>query len=114
MKILNLTQNTAIAESVKIASTPLSRMIGLLNRSALDSHEALIIYHCRSIHMFFMRFAIDVIFVDRMNRVVGLVEGIKPFHLSPIFFKASYVIELKAGTIRETKTRAGDQVRLAD
>ena len=112
MKIRNLTQNTLIASQANIAATPLSRIIGLLNRSSLNPEEALIIQRCQSIHMFFMKFSIDVIFVDRADCVVGLVQGIKPYQLSPIFFKASYAIEVQEGVIRESKTQLGDQLQL--
>jgi uncharacterized membrane protein (UPF0127 family) len=60
--------------------------------------------------MFFMRFAIDAIFVDKQDRVVGLVERIKPFRLSPVFFHARDVIELAPGTITATKTALGDHL----
>jgi hypothetical protein len=112
MKIINQSRNTIIADHVIMAQTISSRMVGLLNRSSLNEREALIITKCRSIHMFFMRFAIDAIFVDKNNIVVGLVDNIKPFQLSPIFFKASYVIEAPAQTIFRTKTCLGDKLEI--
>ena len=60
--------------------------------------------------MFFMKFTIDAVFVDNNKIVVGLAEGIKPFEMSPVFFKARDVIEVPAGKIRETKTQIGDQI----
>ena len=57
-----------------------------------------------------MRFSIDVIFADRNNRVVGLVEGIKPFGLSKVYWEASYCIELSSGAIAKSKTKIGDQL----
>ncbi|OGX08096.1 MAG: hypothetical protein A2Z88_07345 [Omnitrophica WOR_2 bacterium GWA2_47_8] len=113
MKILNLTKNTVIASDVKIADTLATRGVGLLNRRIITEDQALIIKPCQSIHMFFMRFPIDVIFVNAENNVEGIVADIKPFQLSPIFFKASYAIELKSGRIRTTKTRVGDRISLA-
>ena len=110
--IVNLTRNTTIASNVKIAQDTLSRMKGLLGTKEFPSGEALVITHCQSIHMFFMNFPIDVIFCDKQNKVIGLCNGIKPFELSPIFFKASYAIELPAGTVATTQTQAGDQVQL--
>jgi len=110
--IVNLTRNTTIASNVKIAQDTLSRMKGLLGTKEFPSGEALVITHCQSIHMFFMNFPIDVIFCDKQNKVVGLCNDIKPFALSPIFFKASYAIELPAGTVATTQTQAGDQVQL--
>ena len=108
--IHNTTKNTVIASKGAIANTFLSRMIGLLNRKLLSSGEALVITHCQSIHMFFMRFAIDAIFVDKNGYVVGLVQRIKPFQLSRIFFRASYVIETPEGGIVQTETSIGDKI----
>ena len=110
MKIVNRTRQCTLADKVAVADSFSSRMTGLLNRDTLDVGEALIITHCQSIHMFFMRFAIDVIFVDRADRVVGLVKNIKPFRLSGIYFKANNVIELPAGAIDQSKTALGDQL----
>jgi uncharacterized membrane protein (UPF0127 family) len=89
-------------------------MKGLLGRKDFPQGEALVITRCQSIHMFFMNFPIDVVFCDRQNKVVGLCQEIKPFYLSPIFFKASYAIELPAGTIASTKTQLGDQLNKGD
>ena len=110
--IINLTQNTTIASQVKVAGDPGQRMKGLLGVEQFPQGQALVITHCQSIHMFFMRFPIDVIFCDRQNKVVGLCQEINPFCLSPIFFKASYAIELPSGTIALSKTQPGDQIQL--
>lgn len=110
MVIKNQTKNTTIARKVVIADTFLSRMVGLLNRDSLFENEALVITRCQSIHMFFMRFPIDVLFVGKDNRVVGLVENIKPFRLSPIFFKSNYAVELCSGTIAKTRISIGDEL----
>ena len=64
--------------------------------------------------MLFMRFPIDVIFVDKNDRVVGLVAHIKPFRLSPIFFQSQYAIEVSEGVIEQTKTAVGDQIEIKD
>jgi len=112
--IINTTKNTVIARRGAIADTFLSRMTGLLNRKTLLPGEALIITRCQSIHMFFMRFAVDAIFVDKHHCVVGLVTGIKPFRLSPIFFRSSYVIEVPEGIIAQTKTSRGDKIEIKE
>lgn len=103
-----------IAQNACLADAFWTRMKGLLGREEIPAGEALVITKCRSIHMFFMRFAIDAIFVDNQHRVVGLIEGIKPFRLSPIFFRSSYVIELRAGTVAATKTSVGDHMEWLD
>ena len=86
-------------------------MKGLLGRGEFPTGEALIITQCQSIHMFFMKFPIDVIFCDDENRVVGLCQEIKPFCLSPIFFKACCAIELPSGMIAASKTQIGDYIK---
>ena len=110
MKIFNKSKNTVIAQNARLADTFSTRMKGLLGRGGISADEALVITKCQSIHMFFMRFAIDAIFVDKQSRVVGLVANIKPFRLSPIFFHAQYVIELTPGTIAATRTALGDRL----
>lgn len=110
MRIINQTQNTIVAKRAALADTMLSRLVGLLNRRSLDADEGLVITQCRSIHMFFMKFAIDVIFVDRKGIVVGLVPAIKPFGMSPYFWRADRAIEVPVGTISVSQTQAGDKI----
>ncbi len=112
MKVVNKANNSIIAQNVMVADTFLTRVVGLLNRKSLPKDEALIITKCNSIHMFFMRFAIDVIFIDKNNQVVGLVERIKPFCLSRIYFKAVSAIEFAEGIIAEKKVSIGDQLEI--
>ena len=110
MRIINQTKKQIISENARLADTALSRVIGLLNRGSLSAGEGLVITQCRSIHMFFMKFSIDVIFVDRKNAVIGLVKRIQPFCMSPYFWRASCAIELPAGAIDATQTVIGDTV----
>jgi uncharacterized membrane protein (UPF0127 family) len=112
MPILNQSKASVIATTVKVAGTPSERMKGLLGRSSLDQDEALVITACQSIHMFFMKFAIDVIFVDSKGKVVGLCPNIQPFHLSPIFWRAHKAIEVPVGRISSSQTSIGDQISI--
>ena len=112
MKITNKTKNTVISVKASKADNFFTRMIGLLNRSTLNQGEGLIITHCNSIHMFFMRFAIDCIFVNKENKIVGLVENIKPFRLSRIFLQSSFVIEVPVGTIGQSNSSIGDEIEI--
>ena len=112
MKIINTTRRTILAERAEVADSFYSRMVGLLKRKSFVAGEALVITHCQSIHMFFMKFAIDVIFADKNDRVVGLVRNIKPFRLSPVYFQASYAVEIPAGIIERSGTVCGDQLTL--
>ena len=112
--IQNVSRNTVLADKATIADSFVTRMVGLLNRKNLSAGEALVITRCQSIHMLFMRFAIDAIFVDKDDRITGLVPGIKPFMFSQIFFKSRYVIELPTGIIVQSESRLGDQIKIIE
>jgi len=113
MKIINKNRNITLAENAVIAGTPLKRMIGLLGYRQFEQGQALIIKPCNSIHTFFMRFAIDVIFVDSNNKITKIIHNMRPFRISAIYLNALFTIELPAGTLEETSTQAGDYVILA-
>ena len=112
MKIINQTKDTVLAKEVIIADTFLKRIKGLLGRKDFLPGEALIIKPCNSIHTFFMRFPIDVLFVDKDNRVLKALSSVKPFRLTSIYFQASFVIELPSGTIQSTLTCKGDTLQI--
>lgn len=110
MGIINQTRNAVLAQNVRKANTPWLRMRGLLGQKALLDGEAMVIEPCNSVHMFFMRFAIDVVFISRNNVVVGCCCNLKPFQLSPVFWDSYCAIELPAGKIESTQTQIGDKV----
>jgi uncharacterized membrane protein (UPF0127 family) len=108
--IINKTNNKIIANTVYLADTPFKRMKGLLGRSNLKALEAMVIKPCNSIHTFFMRFAIDVLFVNKEDKVVKCIANMPVFRLSPIYLSSRFVVELPAGTIQATNTIEGDQI----
>lgn len=112
MKIINQTKDTVLAKEVIIADTFLKRIKGLLGRKDFLPGEALIIKPCNSIHTFFMRFPIDVLFLDGRNRVIRALKDIPPFHLSGIYFSSRHAIELPAGVIASTATEEGDTLQI--
>ena len=108
MRIRNSGKNTVLSGDCKAADTFFSRFMGLMGKKELKPGAGLLISPCNSIHMFFMRFPIDAVFLDRAGKVVYIVEGIKPWRLSPIVRKAHSVLELPAGTVKSTLTKVGD------
>lgn len=112
MRLLNKTKNTCLAQDVIMARTFFARAKGLLGRRQFKGPQAIVLKPCSSIHTFFMRFPIDVIFIDRDNKVIGAISSIRPFRLSPIFFNSRFAIELPSGTLKSTSTQAGDTVLL--
>lgn len=99
-----------MADKVVLADTIFSRMRGLLGRKNLSAGEALILKPCDSVHTFFMRFPIDVAFVDRDNRLIGIIHSMPPSRLSRIFWKAKFAIELPPGTLKATSSQLGDAI----
>ncbi len=108
MIITNMTRQVKLADRATVAASHFQRMKGLLGRTGLVSGEALILKPCGSVHTCFMRFTIDVIFVDRHNRVVKALSRMAPGRMSGIYFTASFCIELPEGTIESTATQIGD------
>ncbi len=98
----------------KIADSFGSRGIGLLNRKSLAADEGLIIIPNNSVHCFFMRFTIDVIFASKEQVIVGMYPRMKPWRVSKIYGKAHYTIELPEGTIERTNTQIGDKLEWRD
>lgn len=108
MRIINKDKNTILAEEAVIADTVLKRIKGLLGKKGLKSGEAIILEPCNSIHTFFMRFTIDIVFVDKQNKVIKAISGIKPWRITGVYFPSRLCIELPPGTIKSTLTSYGD------
>jgi uncharacterized membrane protein (UPF0127 family) len=85
-----------VCERCFLAETFWTRLRGLIGRASLPRDEGMVFRGAGSIHMFFMRFAIDAVFCDRELRVVKVVRGLKPWRLAAAR-GASVVIELASG-----------------
>lgn len=95
---------------IKKADTFVGRFLGLMFRRSLPEREALWLIPCNSIHMFFMRFSIDVVFLDKQNNIVKLAEHVRPWSMIPPVRHAHSALEFPAGTIRRQDLRRGDQI----
>lgn len=102
-----------MAEHLVLANTALKRLRGLLGRAALSPQEALWLRPCNSVHTWWMRFAIDVIFLDRELRIVRLVENLRPFRLTRPSRQAVSVIEMAAHSITRLNLQVGEQLRVS-
>jgi uncharacterized protein len=112
IQIFNQTRDRLLADRGELARSFWARGRGLMGRAALPQGFALVIYPESSIHTFFMRIPIDVLFVGRDHRVVALREAMPPSRLfagvAP--WRGQYVIEMPAGVIAATGTQIGDQL----
>lgn len=95
------------------ADTMWTRMRGLLGRGALSPSEGLWISPCTSIHMFFMRFPIDAVFIDEKLQVVRVCEDLKPWRMARGGKFAHSVLELPPGKAAFFNIRVGDKLAIA-
>lgn len=98
-----------VCERGVLAVTAWTRSKGLLGRSGLDPGEGLWIQPTGSIHMWFMRFAIDVVYADKEGRVLKLVRGIRPWRMSACR-GAKVALELPVGAIDRAGVEVGDHL----
>src|SRR5271165_7199560 len=108
--VVNTTRHTMLGEQISVAGTSLSRLLGLLGKRRLEPSTGLLIIPSQAIHTVAMRFAIDVVFLDRAWRVVHLRRAMAPFRMTGLHWKARCVLELPAGVIAQTSTALGDQL----
>jgi uncharacterized protein len=101
-----------VVERCSIADKPWSRMRGLLGRSSLDSGEGLLLRPCGSVHMAFMRFAIDVVFLDRELSVIDVVPELRPWRMAGRR-GAKVALELPAGEAARRGIEPGQRLSLA-
>jgi uncharacterized membrane protein (UPF0127 family) len=109
---LVLSRDDAIAcKRCDVADTPLTRLKGLLGRKELAAGEGLLLHPTSTIHTFFMRFPIDVVFLDGELRVLGLATNLRPWRAAGRR-GARAVLELAAGECERRGIRPGDRLEM--
>lgn len=112
VRVLNVTRDTVVGERVRVATSALDRSVGLLRTPEVVPGGGLWIERSPSIHMFFMRYAIDAVFVDRDLRVKKIAANLKPWRMVLWAFGARDCLELRAGAAAESGTVVGDELRV--
>ena len=107
-QLINKENNQALASDLRKAKTLGERIKGLIGRKNLQEKEALWISACPSIHTFFMKFPIDVIFTDKNFQIVSLFENVPSGKFLWGGFKSQNVFEVKTGQIKKAKLKKGD------
>ena len=98
-----------LGDAVELAGTSAKRRTGLLQHDRLEPGAGLWIVPCESVHTFFMKFAIDLVYVDKKNRVRKVRNAVPPWRLSACL-AAHSILELPPGTARQTGTERGDEL----
>jgi uncharacterized membrane protein (UPF0127 family) len=108
----NTTRGSVLADRVVIADSLLARARGLLGTRALPPRQGLLLRPCRQVHSFFMRYPLDLVFVDAEDRVVRTQADFRTNRISPLVRRAVSVLELAAGALATTPTEPGDVVHI--
>lgn len=111
MAVVTKEDGTVVCPRCVLADSAWLRTKGLLGRSSLAEEEGILLRPAGSIHMFFMRFAIDAVFLDRELRVLRVAENLRPWRIASKR-GAKLVLELPAGRCARTGVREGDRLRV--
>ncbi|MBA3533314.1 MAG: DUF192 domain-containing protein [Ardenticatenales bacterium] len=113
MHIYNRTRQTTLATAARRAQSYKTRLLGLMFQNHLPEGEALLLEPESSIHTFFMRFPIDVLYLDKSYSVLRADPAMPPNRIGPLVTRGCHaVLELPPGTIAATQTEVGDQLSL--
>jgi len=109
----NVTRGGKLGDKVSRAESSRERRTGLLKRASLQTGEGLWIDPCEGVHTFFMKFPIDVIYLDRKHRIRKIRHALGPWRIS-LCLTARSVLEMPAGTARRTGSVAGDRLEFRE
>jgi uncharacterized membrane protein (UPF0127 family) len=114
LEAVNISKGESTLARIEWAGTSADRKRGLLGRDSLDPEEGIYIVPCKMIHMFGMRFPIDVAFLAADGRVLAVHHTLKPNRLSRLVFRADGVLEIAAGRLSATRTEVGDVIKFRE
>jgi uncharacterized membrane protein (UPF0127 family) len=113
LRVRNETKGVVIGDRVELAATSKARRTGLLKHSSLEAGEGLWIIPCEAVHTFGMRFAIDVVYLNKKKVVLKIRHSMVRSRMSFCLI-ADSVLELPAGTCEATGTTPGDQLSVEE
>ena len=113
LRLVHPRSGRVLADRLRVPRTFFGRGLGLMFRRELPAGEGMWITPCNGIHMFFMRFAIDAVFLDRRQRVVRVRAGLRPWRVVPLVLRAHSVLELPAGTVADLALERGEPLSIA-
>jgi len=111
VQVRNQTRGVVLGREVDVADTSSKRRTGLLKHERLERGTGLWIVPCESVHTFFMKFPIDLIYLDKHRKVRKVRNAVPPWRLSACLLAHS-ILELPAGTVAETETQVGDELAI--
>jgi len=110
VRATNATRGTVVGQCIRVAETGLTRIVGLLGERELQPGDGLLIVPSQGVHTLGMQFPIDIAVLDDDWRVLATRRDMRPFRMTPIFWKAAAVLELPSGMLESTSTLVGDTI----
>ncbi len=110
---MNSTRGTLVGESIRVAESGLTRIVGLLGECELLPGDGLLIVPSQGVHTVGMLFAIDVVILDGEWRVIAIKRDMLPFRMTRVFWKAAAVLELRSGIVDSSRTLVGDTLEFS-
>ncbi|GFP32220.1 uncharacterized protein HKBW3S42_00525 [Candidatus Hakubella thermalkaliphila] len=133
MLAYNSTRQLILCQNVCVADTFVKRLLGATKEIAHaprrttspenwvifkgdfgNSYDGILIRPCRSIHTFFLKYPLDVIFLDQNKHICRIYSHLKPFRITPLIPSAQMVLELMGGTLLPSMAQKGDIVIFLD
>jgi len=108
LRVVNKTKGTVVGDSIRLADSGLTRIVGLLGERALLPGDGLLIVPSQGVHTLGMLFPIDVVVVDGGWNVIAVCRELRPFRMTRVFWKAAAVLEVPCGIVDSTSTLVGD------
>lgn len=100
-------------EYPRIARSFWARLKGLLGTDSIDYEACLLFYRCSSVHNFFMKYTIGVIYLDKDDVVIDY-EVLKPWKIGKIIRRTNKIIECNVDKLQDLGLKIGDQVEIID
>jgi uncharacterized membrane protein (UPF0127 family) len=99
MKVIRLRTGQEIGKNVKAATSFWPRLIGFMFRKSPYPYDGMYFPKCNWVHNSFVRFPIDVVFIDEKGHVIKIIRNFRPWSFSKVYFKAKHTIEFAIGTL---------------
>ncbi len=113
LQVKNQTQDLVLVHEGRVAKNSFTRLRGLIGVRELSQGDGLLITPCKGVHCMFMSIPIDVLYVDKNDKVIAMDHGMRPWSFGRLRRSSRYVIELPAGLLAATGTNVGDQLQVA-
>jgi uncharacterized protein len=116
LRALNQSRGTVLCARLENAGGVAGQSKGLLGRDGLEPGAGMLFENSRFtpmmwMHMFFMRFTIDIVFLGRGDKVIRISRQLRPWRVSAMVFGARRALELEAGAAEKSSTQVGDQIK---